>query len=536
MVSNISHGGVMTQIRRDAMRRETARIDGRSNVSRTVYDAQGRQVEAHDAAGVTTFAYDAYGANTNETVIGVVGTNVLERLTDAYGRNAGYAINGARQTILGYDEHTGRLATMQVPTTEEEEQNHCPPPPAPLLSAFHWTYYPGSDLKSQLAYPNGLTASWTYDANSQLLQVRNATPTNVISQYDYAYDAAGRRIACARSGVAMSVIDTIAYAYNVRGELTNALSNVDANYAYSYQYDYIGNRVSSEECGVRSAEYVANELNQYTQIDTSTSESSCEAFNPEFDDDGNQTLIHTATGTWRVTYNGENRPVLWTCLAACDTIATNGETIAMSYDRMGRRVAKNDERFVYDGYLCIKKLDDSTPLHTSPLPIHCYVWDPTERTATRPLVRNASAFQFFNSSTYYYAHDGNKNVVDVVASDGTISAHYEYAPFGVLTVSLCETNVESNWRFSSEYTDDLIGCDYYIYREYNSMAGRWIQRDKIQSDDGNIYQFCANDACGAYDYLGLLFTVIEHAPGEAPRMDGLMMIMVRLLLQHLVRH
>ena len=30
----------------------------------------------------------------------------------------------------------------------------------------------------------------------------------------------------------------------------------------------------------------------------------------------------------------------------------------MSYDRMGRRVVKNAERFVYDGYLCGKKLGD----------------------------------------------------------------------------------------------------------------------------------------------------------------------------------
>ena len=31
MVSNISHSGVMTQIRRDALRREVARIDGRGS-------------------------------------------------------------------------------------------------------------------------------------------------------------------------------------------------------------------------------------------------------------------------------------------------------------------------------------------------------------------------------------------------------------------------------------------------------------------------------------------------------------------------
>ena len=86
-------------IRRDAMRREVARIDGRGNVTRTVYDSLGRVVATVDAlTNVTTFAYDTYGAN------------------------------------------------------------------------------------------------------------------------------------------------TIAYAYNVRGELTNAVSDVDANYAYAYQYDDIGNR------------------------------------------------------------------------------------------------------------------------------------------------------------------------------------------------------------------------------------------------------------------------------------------------------
>ena len=53
------------------------------------YDALGRQAEAHDAAGVTTFTYDDYGALTNETVIGVAGTNVIERYYDTFGRNAG---------------------------------------------------------------------------------------------------------------------------------------------------------------------------------------------------------------------------------------------------------------------------------------------------------------------------------------------------------------------------------------------------------------------------------------------------------------
>ena len=57
--------------------------DGWGNLTNTVYsdgtpdvslrhDAMGRMVEARDAAGVTTFAYDAYGTVTDETVVGEV--------------------------------------------------------------------------------------------------------------------------------------------------------------------------------------------------------------------------------------------------------------------------------------------------------------------------------------------------------------------------------------------------------------------------------------------------------------------------------
>ena len=112
-----------------------------------------------------------------------------------------------RQSTIGYDPATGRIATMLA------NGSNVP---------FTWSYLPGSDLKSSLAYPNGLTASWTYDANDQLLQVRNATPTDVISQYDYTYDAAGRRIEIARSGTAMSESRTDAYGYNTRNELISA--------------------------------------------------------------------------------------------------------------------------------------------------------------------------------------------------------------------------------------------------------------------------------------------------------------------------
>ena len=173
----------------------------------TLYDALGRQVETRDAAGVTACAYDGYGSLTNETVTGVAGTNVITRYWDAFGRPLGYALNGGRQTTLAYDPATGRLASMLA---------------AGSNAPFVWSYLPGSDLKSQLAYPNGLTASWVYDAGNRLTQVLNAAQDGAVSQYGYAYDAASRRVSCAKSGSAMGEPRTDIYGYNARSELISS--------------------------------------------------------------------------------------------------------------------------------------------------------------------------------------------------------------------------------------------------------------------------------------------------------------------------
>ena len=234
----------------------TVYSDGTPTISLS-YDTLGRQTEAHDAAGVTTFLYDSFGSLTNETVIGVSGTNTIIRHWDNYGRSQGYSLVGLaapcqpqRQSTLAYDPATGRLASMLADGSE---------------TSFVWNYLDGSDLKSSLAYPNGLTATWTYDANNLLLQVCNATPTNIISQYDYTYDAAGRRVTCAKSGSAFAQDDTLSYGYNEKSELTNAVAAIDADYRYAYAFDDIGNRESSSERGTNTT-YAANNLNQCTLV------------------------------------------------------------------------------------------------------------------------------------------------------------------------------------------------------------------------------------------------------------------------------
>ena len=391
-------------------------------------------------------------------------SKTLTRHWDTYGRNVGYSVDGERKQSITYDSATGRIAESD---------------------GFAWDYLPGSNLKSKLTYPNGATAEWTYEPHRDLLtQVKNTVNGAVTSLYDYTNDLFGRRTAIGKSGSMMAQTETLDYAYNVRDELLSGQGR-------TYAYDDIGNRITAE-----GRDYVANNLNQYTAIDD---------FVPEYDLDGNQTKVQTGTGVWTVEYNAENRPIRW---QSGDTVIT------MSFDRMGRRVDYQETRagavvthfrFVYDGYLCVQRLDatQGNAVRTE------FVWDPTEPVATRPLAMRAKNWGL----NLFYTHDGNKNVSEVFyhAPQNGIAAHYDYAPFGAVTRTSRATRVtnrdvlsENLFRFSSEYHDVSLGLVYYNYRHYNPQDGHWLSLDPLQELGGlNLYAFLDNQLLT--DYLGLSF-------------------------------
>ena len=368
------------------------------------------------------------------------------------------------------------------------------------MGDFAWAYLPGSYLKSRLTYPNGATAVWEYEPKRDLLaRVTNTINGTVASQYTYTNDLLGRRTGIGKSGSMMAADETQPYGYNVRDELISGQNQ-------TYAYDDIGNRTAAE-----GKTYVANNLNQYTAIDD---------FVPEYDADGNQTLIKTETGVWSVVYNAENRPVRW----------ESGEAvITMAFDRLGRRVdycetragqAVTHIRFVYDNFLCVQRLDaaNGNAVRTE------FVWDPTESIATRPLVMRAKNWGL----NLFYTHDGNKNVSEVfyhALQDG-IAAHYDYAPFGAVTRTARATRVtnrdlitENPFRFSSEYHDHILGLVYYNYRHYDPSDGRWMTIDRIL--DWAKYRFCDDNPIVRIDYLGDLWapTLVFYEIVELPRLS-----------------
>ncbi len=271
-------------------------------------------------------------------------------------------------------------------------------------------------------------------------------------------------------------------------QLIGALLGEDA---YAYSYDNIGNREIAQEVA-EGITYAANDLNQYTRISTND-----EDFTPEYDADGNQTLVQTTTGIWHVTYNAQNRAIKFE--------SKDGQTIiTCGYDYMGRRFEKKvtvdgtttlHERYIYRGYLQIAALD---MLHNASL-IHAITWDPTQEVATRPLVIQK------DGTWYTYGWDLTKNICELYGQEGFIRTIYTYSPYGQVTA---EGDVTQCIQWSSEMYDAELGLVYYNYRYYNPLDGRWTRRDPMDESESSItlYLFVSNNVIIGYDELGELFS------------------------------
>ena len=238
--------------------------------------------------------------------------------------------------------------------------------------------------------------------------------------------------------------------------------------------------------------------------------------------DGNQTLIQTETGIWRVTYNVQNRAVRFENESS-DTVIT------CDYDYLGRRVFKkvekdgvvtSHERYLYRDYLQIASLDMMEGQNQAL--INAYVWDPTQPVATRPLAI------FYKGVAYYYGWDLTKNITEIFSLSARLQIDYVYTPFGqvrengIIPQSARRlagrldksaafapkgrgadgAAVSQSIQWSSEYHDAETGLVYYNYRYYNPLDGRWTKRDPME-ETKNAYAYI-NNRISFVDILGLV--------------------------------
>lgn len=356
-----------------------------------------------------------------------------------------------------------------------------------------YSYLANSDRVGQIDFINSgstnMTTTKAYDGLNRLTQISSSTAATNIA-YAYDYSAEGRR-----RNATLANGDYWEYAYDNRGQVVIGNKQGGDTLEYSYTYDDIGNRESATN--LPSNTYDANLLNQYTNIVTDG-----QATNLVYDEDGNL----TDDGKWSYTWNGDNRLI---------RMENANKRLTFKYDCMGRRIRKRvlnrtygiwwlnySRKYVYDlpggqsgSWNVVAELDRYNNV------VRTYMWGKdlsgTLNGAGLPAASPACAgtadrdaaqaggvggLLGVNDATqgfHFVAYDGNGNVMALVDADaGTVSAEYEYGPFGEV-IRATGPMADNPIRFSTKYQDDESGLVYYGRRFYSPDLGRWPNRDPL---------------------------------------------------------
>jgi RHS repeat-associated protein len=230
-----------------------------------------------------------------------------------------------------------------------------------------------------------------------------------------------------------------------------------------------------------------------------------------YDEDGNL----KSDGRWTYTWDAENRLTQLETTTAAITAGLPKARLVFNYDSLGRRTMKevynfpsgsatlvSGVRYVYQGWNLIAELNSSGTLQRS------YAWGLDLSGSFGAMGGIGALLQMVDHSgtvaSYLPGYDGSGNVAAMMKSDGTISAAYEYGPFGEQLREEGTYAPTNPFRSATKYTDEESGYVYYGMRYYSPSLGRFINRDPIGEKGGvNLYAFCGNNAVNAYDYLGM---------------------------------
>jgi len=229
------------------------------------FDRLGRQITVTNGAIVTTWAYNDANEPLSESYTGgpLDGISVTNGYDNLLRRGKLSVLNSASgllaSTTYGYDAASRLLTVTSGNNTAT------------------YSYLANSPLVGQIAFANSgavtMTTTKQYDYLNRLTGIQSGAGASPVSLFSYAYNTANQRTLVTNVDNSHWV-----YQYDNLGQVISGRKYWSdgtpvAGQQFTYNFDDIGNRKSTAAGGdasgnnLRSANYTANNLNQYTSRD-----------------------------------------------------------------------------------------------------------------------------------------------------------------------------------------------------------------------------------------------------------------------------
>ena len=137
--------------------------------------------------------------------------------------------------------------------------------------------------------------------------------------------------------------------------------------------------------------------------------------------------------------------------------------------------------------------------------------------ALMSLASTASSTDNYEEYSYYIHSDHLGSTSYITDSDGEVSQHVEYVPFGEVFIEELSSSAKLNtpYLFNGKELDEETGLYYYGARYYDPRTSLWLSTDPMELKYPNVstYAYCANNPVKLIDILGF-----EPTEEEAARM------------------
>ena len=441
----------------------------------------GRLSKVIDQSGSTEFFYDTLGREVKsiKSLRGTEGSEAIsyavEREYDILDRLTKLTYPDGESVSYSYDANSGLLESLRG-----------------TKGAEAISYVQGIDYNAQgqiktIQYGNGVSTAYSYGQDLRLSRILTSNPTSTLQNLNYIFD---------QNGNLKTLTDNLrsnirGFTYDELDRLTQAQNLPAANggyTAYNYQYDSIGNMLYKSDIGIMS----------YGQTAGPHALTSAAGYLYTYDANGNM-------------LSGKNKAMEYDLENRLSKVDASGIITSFLYDGDGGRVKKTQERnnaitqvTTYIGSLFEINTDYADSGQRTEIKKHIFA-------GSNRICTIKSADNEPSTIDYYHSdHLGSSNVI--TDQNGNQLASYEYTPYGTLAgneLANAQTPQPVNHYFTGKELD-ATGLYFYGARYYDPEIGRFISADTIvqapyDPQSLNRYSYCRNNPINYIDPTGHFF-------------------------------